>query len=324
MINQLGKFSPNISELSQPLRELLSSRKTWLWGPAQDQAFQQLKDELSKPTTLTLYNPAADMKVSADASSFDLGAVLFQKERENWKPVTYASRSMTETERRYAQIEKEALAATWAYEKFTDYLLGQRFLIESDHKPLISILNTKQLDNLPPWVLRFRLRLAQYDYAVQHVPGKELFTADTLSRAPVTLTEELSLQDEVETFVNLVVNDSLPASKHRLDEYREAQSKDCVCQQVIEYCRHGWPENMSVTPEVSPYWKSRGFLSECEGLLMFGHRLVIPKSLQHETLQKIHAGHQGMERCRNSIHLSLVAGCSLTDVSSCSAMHQMC
>ena len=74
MINQLGKFSPNISELSQPLRELLSSRKTWLWGPAQDQAFQQLKDELSKPTTLTLYNPAADLKVSADASSFGLGA----------------------------------------------------------------------------------------------------------------------------------------------------------------------------------------------------------------------------------------------------------
>ena len=75
MINQLGKFSPDISELSQPLRELLSSRKTWLWGQAQDQAFQQLKDELSKPTTLTLYNPAADLKVSVDASSFGLGAV---------------------------------------------------------------------------------------------------------------------------------------------------------------------------------------------------------------------------------------------------------
>ena len=77
MINQLGKFSPNISELSQPLRELLSSRKTWLWGPAQDRAFQQLKDELSKPTTLTLYNPAADLKVSADASSFGLAWCCF-------------------------------------------------------------------------------------------------------------------------------------------------------------------------------------------------------------------------------------------------------
>ena len=212
---------------------------------------------------------------------------------------------MTNTERRYAQIKKEALAATWACEKFTDYLLGRKFLIESDHKPLIPILNTKQLDNLPPRVLRFRLRLARYDYTVQHVPGKELFTADTLSRAPVSLTEEFTLQNKVETFVNLVVNNSLPASKHRLDEYREAQSKDSVCQQLFEYCRHGWPEKTSVTTEVAPYWKSRGFLSECDGLLLFGHRIVVPKSLQRETLQKIHAEHQGMERCRTRVSTSV-------------------
>ena len=137
------------------------------------------------------------------------------------------------------------------------------------------------------------------------MPGKELFTADTLSRAPVSLTEELTLQNKVETFVNLVVNNSLPASKHRLDEYREAQSKDSVCQQLSEYCRHGWPEKTSVTPEVAPYWKSRGFLSECDGLLLFGHRIVVPKSLQRETLQKIHAGHQGMERCRTRVSTSV-------------------
>ena len=91
---------------------------------------------------------------------------------------------MTETERRYAQIEKEALAITWGCEKFTDYILGCRFLVESDHKMLIPLLNTKQLDSLPPRVLRFCLRLARYDYAVHHVPGKNLHTADALSRMP--------------------------------------------------------------------------------------------------------------------------------------------
>ncbi len=79
-----------------------------------------------------------------------LGAVLFQSALEFWKPVVFASRSMSETERRYVQIEQEALATTWACEKLADYLLGRKFTIESDHKPLIPLLNSKQLDSLSP------------------------------------------------------------------------------------------------------------------------------------------------------------------------------
>ena len=92
-----------ISELTQPLQELLSTKRAWLWGPEQEQAFGRVKEELLQPTTLVLYNPLVELKVSADASSFGLRVVLFQK------VVAYASRSMSKTERRYAQIEKEAL-----------------------------------------------------------------------------------------------------------------------------------------------------------------------------------------------------------------------
>ena len=106
LVNQLGKFSPNISELTQLLRELMSSKRAWLWGQEQENAFTRIKEELVKPTTLTLYDPNAEAKISADASSFGLGAVLLQRAGEDWKPVAYASRSMTPTERRYAQIEK--------------------------------------------------------------------------------------------------------------------------------------------------------------------------------------------------------------------------
>ena len=88
-----------------------------------------------------MYDPAAETKVSADASSFGLGAVMLQKAGNEWRPVAYASRSMTDNERRYAQIEKEALAVTWACEKFRNYLLVRQFHIESDHKPLIPLLN---------------------------------------------------------------------------------------------------------------------------------------------------------------------------------------
>ena len=84
-----------------------------------------------KPTVLTLYDPKVPCKVSSDASSFRLGAVLLQFKESEWKPaVAYDSRSMTDTERRYAQIEKEALGVTWACKKFIHYLLGQEFEID--------------------------------------------------------------------------------------------------------------------------------------------------------------------------------------------------
>ena len=171
LVNQLGKFSSRIAEISQPVRELLRSNQAWIWGPDQEKSFSKIKQELTKPAVLALYNPQAETKVSADASSFGLGAVLLQLNDQSWKHVTYTSRSLTDMERRYAQIEKEALSTTWACKKFSTYILGQPFLVESDHKPLVQLLNTKHLDDLPPWVLRFRLRLAKYDYAAHHIPG---------------------------------------------------------------------------------------------------------------------------------------------------------
>ena len=123
-----------------------------MWGSSQEQAFEQIKTELSQPTVLALYDPKAPTKVSADASSYGLGAVLLQQIEEKWKPVAYASRSMTDTEKRYAQIEKESLAVTWSCEKFSCYILGRHFNID---KPLVPLLSTKNLDNLPPRILRF-------------------------------------------------------------------------------------------------------------------------------------------------------------------------
>ena len=86
-----------------------------------------------------------------------------------------------DAERRYAQIEKEALAITWACGKFLDYVLGQKFAIETDHKPFIPLLNSNNLDALPPHIVCFHLRFVKFDYTVYHVPGKQLFTADALS-----------------------------------------------------------------------------------------------------------------------------------------------
>ena len=128
----------------------MSTKRSWCWDQPQQESFEQVKLELTRPMVLALYNPNTPTKISADASAYGLGAVLLQEAVSAWRPVIYASRSLSDTERRYAQIEKEALAVTWACSKFANYILGRPFLIETDHKPLVPILSTKHLDDIPP------------------------------------------------------------------------------------------------------------------------------------------------------------------------------
>ena len=126
-----------------------------------------------------------ETKVSADASSYGLGGVLLQKQGSDLKPVFHTCRPLTETEQRYVQIEKQALAVTWCCEKFADYLIGlHKFMIETDHKPLLALLKTKRLDELTPTIKRFRIRLMRFSYEIAHTAGKNLMPADTLSRVP--------------------------------------------------------------------------------------------------------------------------------------------
>jgi len=305
MTNQLGKFSPCIAEMTKPLRDLLSKKSVWLWGTDQENAFQQVKQELASNRILIWYDPSAETKISADASAYGVGAVLLQKSDGHWKPVIYASRSLTDTESRYAQIEKEALATTWACERFSDYILGKHIEIETDHKPLVPLLNNKNLDTLPPRVLRFRLRLMRFDYTVHHVAGKLLYTADALSRAPLpftpdNITNSAKMEDQV-----LATIAQLPATRDRLKQYSQAQSGDQICTQLMLYCQQGWPERHQIRGELLHYWSIRSELTICDGLLLYGSRIVVPKSLQHETLSKIHQGHQGIEKCRLRISTSV-------------------
>ena len=158
---------------------------------------------------------------------------------------------MTPTERRYAQIEKEALAFTWACERLSDYLTGLRFHIETDHKPLVPLFSTKNLEELPLRVQRFRLRMMRYSFTITHVPGKELVIADTLSRAPLSnpTSTESALQEEADAFVNFVLN-HLPATENRLEEIKRLQESDEACQAIVEFCHSGWPERKTLSPLV--------------------------------------------------------------------------
>ena len=124
---------------------------------------------------LALYDPNARTTVSADAFSHGLGAVLLQEQaNEDVKPVSYISRSLSWTEERYVQIEKKALAFTWACERFSDFLVGLKFSIEANHKPMIPLFSTKHMEELLVRVQRFRRWMLRFDFNIVYVPGKKV------------------------------------------------------------------------------------------------------------------------------------------------------
>ena len=140
MVNQLAKFTPQLSEATKPLRELLSSKNQWLWSDNQTQAFETVRNMVSSDSILALFDPHRSTRVSADASSYGLGAVLTQQQPSGeWKPISYISRALTTTEQRYAQIEKEALAVTWACERLRDFLTGLQFHIHTDINEAVTV-----------------------------------------------------------------------------------------------------------------------------------------------------------------------------------------
>ena len=167
------------ASVAAPINDLMKDNTAWIWGPAQRDAFRKLKTLLTTAPTLAFYDPATctckPTMVSADASSYGIGGYILQKQTdESWRPVAYCSRTLTQAERRYAQIEKELLAAVWSCERFYVYLRGLRVTIQTDHKPLVSLINNKDLCDAPLRCQRLLMRLMKYHCFAEYSPGKTL------------------------------------------------------------------------------------------------------------------------------------------------------
>ena len=176
-----------------------------------------------------------------------------------------------------------------------------RFKVETDHKPLIPLFSTKLIDELSVRIQCFRMRLMRFDFAIAHVPGKLMYTADSLSRSPQECKAQESkswndLHDEVEAYVNAVLV-TLPASDQRLDEIRSELENDDTLKTVMQYVQNGWPEEKRrVHGPIAKYWSERGNISLHSGLLLRGRRIIIPPRLRADVLRRLHDGHQGITK----------------------------
>ena len=221
----------NITELTQPL---LSSKHAWTWDTDQETAFPQVKPKLFKSTVLAFYDPAAETSwqlffwvgCSTDAEAqFHLedNSICLQTPHRNW-----------------VQVEKEALACTWASKKVSDHALERNFVLETNHKPLVSLLSSNHLDDLPPRILRFHLHLSKFTYQIQHVPVKLLYTADHTSFQSSRLhLGSLGSQDIFSRCWVLCwcYCSSTTCFKGTFCGYQAAQVDDPICQQVIWFSK---------------------------------------------------------------------------------------
>ena len=183
MANQLSKFSTRLGELSTPIRELLNKGAVWYWGASQEAAFDAIKKELSHTIELAPYHPGRATVIQTDACREGLGAALLQvQDNGDLRIVSAASRALSDTEKRYATIEQEALGIVWACEKFKDYIIGMKVTIRTDHKPLVPLLSSIELVKISARIQRFRMRLMRFHYYLQHV-DKANVIPDALSRS---------------------------------------------------------------------------------------------------------------------------------------------
>ena len=204
MINYLSKFSAQLSELAKPIRKLSKEKVPFNWGPEHEEAFQLIKKEIMIALILAYYNPNKPTILQTDASCKGLGACLLQNE----KPVYFAIKALTETQKGYVVIELESLAVTWAMEKFHHFLYGNEFMLETNQKPLEAILS-KSLNQATPRLQRILIRTFPYHFKIRYIPGATNHVADCLSR--------LGVQEDSISLPKLHINQITSQLKARSD-----------------------------------------------------------------------------------------------------------
>lgn len=177
--NYYRRFVDGYAEIARPLTRLLKKGTAFTWSPDCQEAMQNLKDALTRSPVLIYPDFSKPFILSTDASNFAIGAVLSQERDGEEHPCAYASRQLSPPEVSYATTEKELLAVVWGVNQFRWALIGQKFKIVTDHAALKWLFSLKDPSSR---LLRWALKLGEYEYEVTHKPGKKHLNADALSR----------------------------------------------------------------------------------------------------------------------------------------------
>ena len=295
-VNFMATFIPNLSKKTFMMRGLMKKDVHFVWTSDMQQEFENIKQAMANAVDLTHFDPTKPTIIETDASLKGLGAVLIQ----DGKPIKFLSKSLTQTESNYSNIERELLAVLFACEKLHVYVFGRTITIHTDHQPLESIFR-KPISLAPARLQRMLLRMRMYSLQVKYVGAKSVLVADTLSRLIKPGTDP--------AIPNLDINISqvLKIRPTHLESLKEESKADPVLAPLHDRIAGGWPDSMHDLPKaLYPYWCFRDELTILDGLIMKGNRVIVPSAQRAETLARLHDGHQGLtatlQRARRTVY----------------------
>ena len=306
LLSWYSKFLPNHATVVEPMRACLrDTDSAFEWTDEAQSSFEEVKRLLVASPALALFDPALHTIISTDASDYGLGAIMSQIGPDNIeRTVAFASRTLSSAERKYAVVEKEALACVWAVERWRTYLWGRRFTLKTDHQALTTLLTTKGVGRAGLRVARWSARLMSYNYDVIYRPGCENAPADCMSRLPLPAVSSAvdpptaPADDDCE-YVALLTTAHKSISAADLDTACASSPELIKLRAIIS---NGWPASPTgLDPDLLPYYKIRHELSVKDNFVFRGFRLVVPDTLRPTLVNIAHESHQGVVRTKQRL-----------------------
>ena len=297
LVNYHSRYIENLAKITEPIRKLLVDNVEFSWSYEAEQSFTSLKKIMSSHPIVKIYNPKLQNVVSCDASYEGLGGCLQQiTENGDLQVVSYVSRSLTDTEKKYSVTELEMLACVFSVQRFHHFLFGRPFTLQIDHKPLESLL-TKTNSNASLKLSRLAEKLQNYNFDVVYVPGKNHCVPDALSRLPSdTIVDTVSEMSSISLVHETSLNDLECLS---IEMLKEESKKDKLITLVKKYVSTGWPKRIGA--DLRPFKSLHFGLAIENDILLYGpsRRFVVPKSLQTAVLAIGHYGHRAIARTKS-------------------------
>ena len=324
-------YAHSVSEELAPLRCLLKheagKKPKFTWSDQLQYVFDKSKERLVNSVSqgIETFDPERLSCLQCDWSKTGIGFLLFQKHcrcdppqpcdttmqfccESGWKPIYAGSRFTNPAESRYAPTEGEALAVAWALKTSRLFTLGcPNLYIVTDHKPLLGILNGRDLGSVKnPRIRRLKERTLDYNFTIRYCPGKLHAGADALSRYPVHRHDEISAisdicESEIRSLVQHAIN-SIGAVSDNNSTIITLDKVELECLQDANYIElhrlvsSGFPDERMQTPDCAKlFWPlaQKGLLTTLGGMVLYQERIVIPKSLRTYIIRVLHSAHQG-------------------------------
>lgn len=284
LVNFSGRFVRNLAELVEPLTRLKRKDTEFIWTAEQETAFQRIKGALSSNAMLVSYDPKKSVELECDASQVAIGGVLSQEGR----PIIFVSKVLSPAEKRYSQIEREALAIVWAMRRCHRFLYGREFSLVTDHRPLTFIFgpNSQLPERVSARLQRWAILLSGYNYTISYRKSADM-KSDALSR---------------------LVDASVPATTHHvgiipvvegslltMNEIMRFSKECCELKLLREAVRTGNFNNQ----RVRAYKAIADELATQDMMVIRGSKLVLPVVLRRKAVNAAHSVHLGMQRTKS-------------------------